>query len=145
MNLGLSGPMSERRADMENARDENEGAEHRDIEPKGFLGIWGGIVGYECRCSVDSTSSCEVRKVWPEAWICVSANQPHRPATALLSTPEFFSDVLLPAPSPPSPVLPHSTTFQDGNRKEGSPAEIRQGKVGDGMANVKVKGENFYR
>jgi DNA-binding protein YbaB len=28
---------------------------------------------------------------------------------------------------------------KEGNRK------VREGKVGDGMANVKVKGENFYR
>lgn len=32
-----------------------------------------------------------------------------------------------------------------GNGKKEAERKIRQGKVGDGMANVKTKGENFYR
>jgi nuclear GTP-binding protein len=32
-----------------------------------------------------------------------------------------------------------------GTGKKEAARKIRQGKVGDGMANVKVKGENFYR
>ncbi|KAG9230742.1 NUC091 domain-containing protein [Amylocarpus encephaloides] len=32
-----------------------------------------------------------------------------------------------------------------GTRKKEAARKVRQGKVGDGMANVKVKGENFYR
>lgn len=32
-----------------------------------------------------------------------------------------------------------------GTGKKEAARKVRQGKVGDGMANVKVKGENFYR
>lgn len=32
-----------------------------------------------------------------------------------------------------------------GTGKKEAARKTRQGKVGDGMANVKVKGENFYR
>ena len=32
-----------------------------------------------------------------------------------------------------------------GNGKKEAVRKVRQGKTGDGMANVKVKGENFYR
>lgn len=32
-----------------------------------------------------------------------------------------------------------------GTRKKEAARKERQGKVGDGMGNVKVKGENFYR
>lgn len=32
-----------------------------------------------------------------------------------------------------------------GTAKKEAARKERQGKVGDGMANVKVKGENFYR
>lgn len=32
-----------------------------------------------------------------------------------------------------------------GTGKKEASRKVRQGKVGDGMANVKVKGENFYR
>jgi nuclear GTP-binding protein len=32
-----------------------------------------------------------------------------------------------------------------GTGKKEANRKIRQGKIGDGMANVKVKGENFYR
>jgi nuclear GTP-binding protein len=32
-----------------------------------------------------------------------------------------------------------------GTGKKEANRKIRQGKVGDGMANVKTKGENFYR
>lgn len=32
-----------------------------------------------------------------------------------------------------------------GTGKKEATRKVRQGKVGDGMANVKVKGENFYR
>lgn len=35
--------------------------------------------------------------------------------------------------------------FAMGTGKKEANRKIRQGKVGDGMANVKVKGENFYR
>lgn len=32
-----------------------------------------------------------------------------------------------------------------GTGKKEAARKVRQGKTGDGMANVKVKGENFYR
>lgn len=32
-----------------------------------------------------------------------------------------------------------------GTGKKEATRKVREGKVGDGMANVKVKGENFYR
>ena len=32
-----------------------------------------------------------------------------------------------------------------GTGKKEAARKVRQGKVGDGMANVKTKGENFYR
>lgn len=32
-----------------------------------------------------------------------------------------------------------------GTGKKEASRKVRQAKVGDGMANVKVKGENFYR
>lgn len=32
-----------------------------------------------------------------------------------------------------------------GTGKKEASRKARQGKIGDGMANVKVKGENFYR
>lgn len=32
-----------------------------------------------------------------------------------------------------------------GNGKKEANSKVRLGKTGDGMANVKVKGENFYR
>jgi len=32
-----------------------------------------------------------------------------------------------------------------GTGKKEANRKMRQGKTGDGMANVKVKGENFYR
>jgi hypothetical protein len=32
-----------------------------------------------------------------------------------------------------------------GTGKKEASRKVKQGKVGDGMANVKVKGENFYR
>lgn len=32
-----------------------------------------------------------------------------------------------------------------GTGKKEASRKVRQGKVSDGMANVKVKGENFYR
>jgi len=36
-------------------------------------------------------------------------------------------------------------TFTMGTGKKEAARKIRQGKVGDGMGNVKTKGENFYR
>ena len=44
--------------------------------------------------------------------------------------------------------LPNSQSQQPhtmGTGKKEANRKIRQGKVGDGMANVKTKGENFYR
>ncbi len=38
-----------------------------------------------------------------------------------------------------------STAFRMGVRKKEAARKERQGKVGDGMNNVKTKGENFYR
>jgi hypothetical protein len=38
---------------------------------------------------------------------------------------------------------PHTAAM--GNAKKESVRKERQGKTGDGMGNVKVKGENFYR
>jgi nuclear GTP-binding protein len=32
-----------------------------------------------------------------------------------------------------------------GTQKKEAARKVREGKTGDGMANVKVKGENFYR
>jgi len=57
---------------------------------------------------------------------------------------------------PPAIALFHrsTTVFSDGPRwklltmgtgKKEKTRLVRQGKTGDGMANVKVKGENFYR
>jgi hypothetical protein len=36
-------------------------------------------------------------------------------------------------------------TFKMGQQKKEANRKERQGKTGDGMGNVKVKGENFYR
>lgn len=32
-----------------------------------------------------------------------------------------------------------------GNFKKEASRKVRQGKTGDGMGNIKIKGENFYR
>ena len=50
-------------------------------------------------------------------------------------------------------VYPINTTIRGlyytsvimGNGKKEANSKVRLGKTGDGMANVKVKGENFYR
>jgi hypothetical protein len=39
----------------------------------------------------------------------------------------------------------HFPTFTMGTGKKEATRKERQGKTGDGMANVKTKGENFYR
>ena len=43
------------------------------------------------------------------------------------------------------PPLPTQQPYTMGTGKKEANRKIRQGKVGDGMANVKTKGENFYR
>ena len=43
------------------------------------------------------------------------------------------------------PTLPTQQPRTMGTGKKEANRKIRQGKVGDGMANVKTKGENFYR
>ena len=74
--------------------------------------------------------------------------QPHRPATdpSLSTCPNFFLIFF----SPPlhykqQPQLSAQQQSEMGTGKKEAQRKIRQGKVGDGMGNVKVKGENFYR
>jgi hypothetical protein len=55
-----------------------------------------------------------------------------------------------PSPKPLQSHFFHNTaqsafTLTMGTGKKEANRKIRQGKVGDGMANVKTKGENFYR
>ncbi len=52
---------------------------------------------------------------------------------SLFFQPFFFSPILRPA------------SFKMGTGKKEATRRVRQGKTGDGMANVHVKGENFYR
>ena len=61
-----------------------------------------------------------------------------------------FRDAMAERASDPYSVLLKSnklpmTLIRDGTGKKEANRKIRQGKVGDGMANVKTKGENFYR
>ena len=42
------------------------------------------------------------------------------------------------------PCTPYTFSIMGTGKKEAN-RKMRQGKTGDGMANVKVKGENFYR
>merc|ERR1712093_878184 len=58
------------------------------------------------------------------AWVAVSELPPQ---TFLQTNPRFIALVRM------------------GTGKKEAARKTRQGKVGDGMANVKVKGENFYR
>lgn len=66
-----------------------------------------------------SLPSCSV-----SAWVAVSELPPQ---TFLQTNPRFIALVRM------------------GTGKKEAARKTRQGKVGDGMANVKVKGENFYR
>ena len=50
-----------------------------------------------------------------------------------------------PSTSPNITAAHRAFFFTMGTGKKEANRKIRQGKVGDGMANVKVKGENFYR
>jgi hypothetical protein len=59
--------------------------------------------------------------------------------------PDFFCSILLPASSKPNPIFCVEQQPEMGTGKKEAQRKIRQGKVGDGMGNVKVKGENFYR
>jgi hypothetical protein len=68
-----------------------------------------------------------------------------QPQSHLYRLPEFFSDILLPASSKPIHCLRVQRQSTMGTGKKEAQRKIRQGKVGDGMGNVKVKGENFYR
>ena len=43
------------------------------------------------------------------------------------------------------PLIFHTTTAAMGTGKKEAARKVRQGKPDDGMANVKTKGENFYR
>lgn len=43
------------------------------------------------------------------------------------------------------PLIFHTTTAIMGTGKKEAARKVRQGKPDDGMANVKTKGENFYR
>lgn len=42
------------------------------------------------------------------------------------------------------PAVDNSVTVMGSGKKEAN-RKVRQGKTGDGMSNVKMKGENFYR
>lgn len=42
-------------------------------------------------------------------------------------------------------IFPFSSNSTMGTQKKEAARRERQGKTGDGMGNVKVKGENFYR
>ena len=42
-------------------------------------------------------------------------------------------------------IPPGDAAFKMGTGKKEAARKERQGKVGDGMSNVKTKGENFYR
>jgi hypothetical protein len=67
----------------------------------------------------------------------------HFPATREKKVPglvRFLKFILC----PPSTLHNHSLPTMGTGKKEAN-RKIRQGKVGDGMANVKTKGENFYR
>jgi hypothetical protein len=53
---------------------------------------------------------------------------------------------LLPFPNTSSSsFLVHSNTTIMGTGKKEATRRVRQGKTGDGLGNVRVKGENFYR
>jgi hypothetical protein len=72
--------------------------------------------------------------------------KPHRLATtAFIDIPIFFLLIIVPR------LFRTTTTFKPqtqpvmGTGKKEAQRKVRQGKEGDGMANVKVKGENFYR
>ncbi len=69
---------------------------------------------------------------------------PH-PATETLAdfSLKFISAGILSFYTTSTPRIAHY--FAMGTGKKEANRKIRQGKVGDGMANVKVKGENFYR
>ena len=62
-------------------------------------------------------------------------------ATLKLSYHRNFSTCPLLNPTKISKLPPRAM----GTGKKEAQRKIRQGKIGDGMANVKVKGENFYR
>jgi hypothetical protein len=76
----------------------------------------------------------------------VSIDQATSPATV---TSRTFFEILnfdvsnLRSPASTTALCAEITSMGTG-KKEAS-RKVRQGKVGDGMANVKVKGENFYR
>lgn len=75
--------------------------------------------------------------------------KPHRPShsTFINRRNLFFLDVLLPTSFffKPNPTFHVQQQLNMGAGKKEAQRKVREGKVGDGMGNVKVKGENFYR
>lgn len=83
----------------------------------------------------------------------ISVVQPHLGAPATRTFPSSQKNICPPFSirnqqlfffQPPQSRTAHPH-FTMGTGKKEAARKIRQGKVGDGMANVKVKGENFYR
>lgn len=147
MNLGFSGPIEERRVDVANARVDNEivcddlhlGKEFN--EPRGIGGgiSWYLIVRFSPEMLFDvSPKRFEARDL--------SGTKPHLSATLNFSS--YFL-IFFVSPLPLSRIYFYSTTTCSnsnmGKFKKEASRKQRDGKVGDGMANVKVKGENFYR
>ena len=64
-------------------------------------------------------------------WLFNSFNQTHFSQLPLISTKSV----------PPN----RGRYYTMGTGKKEATRRVRQGKTGDGMGNVKVKGENFYR
>jgi hypothetical protein len=69
-------------------------------------------------------------------------HQPHRLRELFLG---FLNLYILNLHFPAKPTAHCAETSVMGTGKKEASRKVRQGKVGDGMANVKVKGENFYR
>jgi nuclear GTP-binding protein len=72
-------------------------------------------------------------------WLKFLGLQKNYSARLFLSCPEQLS-----SPNQNFLRIAHQQLKMGTGKKEAS-RKVRQGKVGDGMANVKVKGENFYR
>lgn len=63
----------------------------------------------------------------------------------LLCNLSFLPEYLFPLSTPNNPMGIISLVFIMGTGKKEATRKVRQGKTGDGLGNVKVKGENFYR
>ena len=125
------------------ARTGNEIVERRDIELKELLGIDGGIVGFGgWRDSQFQFQYIELPRK------NLSARSPSVVPATFPATPELFLSPDFLSSLTSTTKLPNSQSQQPhtmGTGKKEANRKIRQGKVGDGMANVKTKGENFYR